>query len=175
MKDDFYFLTEISTEFFSGGNVIKKLNHFHEHNIKGWEVWLQVEFAIFLYQHGNVSEVVREHRFDLDKRKSQGKNICAVDFLIKQKYKQSSIPLEIKQHVNASDCIRYMIKDIDKYERIKGSSSATGRSLWCLGVHTTVQNEYLEGLIKENKFRTFHPDLVQSSEIIGTPYTFTLF
>ena len=45
--------------------------------------------------------------------------------MIRQKYKQSSIPLEIKQHENASNCIRYMLKDIEKYEKIKESKAST--------------------------------------------------
>ena len=86
-------------------------------------------------------------RYELDKRMSKDKDICSIDFLIRQKYKQSSIPLEIKQHENASHCIRYMLKDIEKYEKIRGSSVTTGRSLWCLGVHPTVEEDYLPRLI----------------------------
>ena len=37
-----------------------KLNKFSESKISGWEIWLQVEFAIFLFSHPDVSEIERE-------------------------------------------------------------------------------------------------------------------
>lgn len=48
-----------------------------------------------------------------------------------------------------------MLKDIEKYEKVKGSGTTTGRSLWCLGVHPTVEEDYLKRLIDDNKFRKF--------------------
>lgn len=174
LKDDLNFLTNLSEEFFRQEDIVKKLNGFVVNQIKGWEVWLQVEFALFLFNHSDISEVEREKRYELDKRMSKDKDICSIDFMIRQKRKQSSIPLEIKQHENASNCIRYMLKDIEKYEKVKGSSATTGRSLWCLGVHSTVEEDYLKRLIDDNKFREIHPDYVFSKNIEGTSFSFTL-
>ena len=66
------------------------------------------------------------------------------------------------------------LKDIEKYEKVKGSSATTGRSLWCLGVHPTVEEDYLKRLIDDNKFREIHPDYVFSKNIEGTSFSFTL-
>ena len=174
LKDDLNFLKELANEFFQQTEIVNKLNQFIKNQIKGWEIWLQVEFAVFLFNHPNVSEIEREKRYELDKRISKDKSICSIDFLIRQKFKQSAIPLEIKQHENASNCIRYMLKDIEKYEKVKGSSATTGRSLWCLGVHPTVEEDYLKRLIDDNKFREIHPDYVFSKNIEGTSFSFTL-
>ena len=174
LKDDLNFLINISEEFFMQEDIVNKLNGFVENQIKGWEIWLQVEFALFLFNHTDVSEVEREKRYELDKRMSKDKDICSIDFMIRQKRKQSSIPLEIKQHENASHCIRYMLKDIEKYEKVRGSSTTTGRSLWCLGVHPTVEEEYLNKLINENKFRDINSDYIFSKNIEGTDFSFTL-
>ncbi len=174
LRDDLEFLTNLAQEFFKQKDIVDKFNQFLDNQVKGWEIWLQVEFALFLFNHPDVSEVEREKRYELDKRMSKDKDICSIDFLIRQKYKQSSIPLEIKQHENASHCIRYMLKDIEKYEKIRGSSVATGRSLWCLGVHPTVEEDYLARLINENKFRELNSDFVVTKDIVGTQFSFTL-
>lgn len=174
LKDDLEFLSKLANEFFAQEDIVYKLNKFSENKISGWEIWLQVEFAIFLFSHPDVSEIEREKRYELDKRRSKDKYICSIDFMIRQKYKQSSIPLEIKQHENASNCIRYMLKDIEKYEKIKESKASTGRSLWCLGLHPTVEEDYFSKLINENKFREIYPELVFSKSIKGTNFSFTL-
>ncbi len=165
----------MAIEFFEQKVIIDKLNQFSEFKIKGWEIWFQVEFTLFLLQHSRVSEVEREKRYELDQRKSKEKLICSIDFLIREKYKQSFIPLEVKQHYQISSCIRHMVKDIEKYEKIKGSSVTTGRALWCLGVHPKSEDEfYLARLINENKFRIFHPDLIFYKQIENTDFMFTL-
>jgi len=174
LRNDLEFLTNLAQDFFKQTDIVDKLNQFLGNQVKGWEIWLQVEFALFLFSHPQVSEVEREKRYELDKRMSKDKDICSIDFLIRQKHKQSSIPLEIKQHENASHCIRYMLKDIEKYEKVRGSSATTGRSLWCLGVHPTVDDDYLERLINENKFRTLDPNFVVTKKITGTNFSFTL-
>jgi len=174
LRNDLEFLTNLAQDFFKQTDIVDKLNQFLGNQVKGWEIWLQVEFALFLFSHPQVSEVEREKRYELDKRMSKDKDICSIDFLIRQKHKQSSIPLEIKQHENASHCIRYMLKDIEKYEKVRCSSATTGRSLWCLGVHPTVDDDYLERLINENKFRTLDPNFVVTKKITGTNFSFTL-
>ncbi|WP_228721852.1 MULTISPECIES: hypothetical protein [unclassified Acinetobacter] len=175
LKEDFKFLKDISNEFFQQEKIVNKLIEFEKFEIKGWEIWLQVEFAIFMYKHEKISVVEREVRFEFDKRISKEKDICSIDFMIRQKYKQSSIPLEIKQHQNISHCIRYMLKDMEKYEKIKGSKISTDRFLWCLGVHPKPQDDaYLTRLVNENKFREINLDFVYSQHIEGSNFSFTL-
>ncbi|AZN65023.1 MAG: hypothetical protein A3F63_06185 [Pseudomonadales bacterium RIFCSPHIGHO2_12_FULL_40_16] len=175
LREDFQFLKEIIKEFFQCIDIVDKLNKFDEFEIKGWEIWLQVEFAIFMHNHARISQVEREVRYEFDKRSSKDKNICSIDFMIRQKNKHSSIPLEIKQHKNISHCIRYMFKDMEKYEKIRGSKITTERFLWCLGIHPTPKDEfYLNRLICENKFREIHPDYIFSKNIEGTSFSFTL-
>lgn len=175
LKNDFDFLKTISLEFFEQQNIVEKLNQFDEYKIKGWEIWLQVEFALFLFQHSKVAKIEREKRYELDKRMSKDKDICSIDFLIREKNKHTAIPLEIKQHYQTTTCIRYMLKDIDKYEKVRGSSCNTGRSLWCLGVHPTPENEdYLYRVINENKFRDIDSNFIFSKNIGTTKFSFTI-
>lgn len=175
LKNDFEFLKTISLEFFEQEYIVEKLNKFSLNEIKGWEIWLQVEFALFLFQHSKVAKVEREKRYELDKRKSEDKDICSIDFLIREKNKHTAIPLEIKQHYQISSCIRYMLKDIDKYEKVRSSSMDTGRSLWCLGVHPTPENDdYLTRVINENKFRELYEEFIFSKSIKGTSFSFTI-
>ena len=85
LKSDFEFLKDMAIEFFEQKVIIDKLNQFSEFKIKGWEIWFQVEFTLFLLQHSRVSEVEREKRYELDQRKSKEKLICSIDFLIREK------------------------------------------------------------------------------------------
>src|SRR3990167_5813161 len=143
LREDFQFLKEIIKEFFQCIDIVDKLNKFDEFEIKGWEIWLQVEFAIFMHNHARISQVEREVRYEFDK--------------------------------NISHCIRYMFKDMEKYEKIRGSKITTERFLWCLGIHPTPKDEfYLNRLICENKFREIHPDYIFSKNIEGTSFSFTL-
>ena len=64
LKDDLNFLKELANDFFQQTEIVNKLNQFIENQIKGWEIWLQVEFAVFLFNHPNVSEIEREKRYE---------------------------------------------------------------------------------------------------------------
>ncbi len=169
LKKDLNFLKIMIEEFFSKKQLKDKLKKFPALELSGWEIWLQVEFLLFLSENERVAEVYREQRCALDGRKSKFKYDCAIDFLIREKNAQSYIPLEIKQNRSAAQCIRNMKKDIEKYERIKKSDSYTDRSVWCLGIHKSVQRDYLEDLIE------FDPNYMFIYEIKGTEYTVTLF
>jgi len=179
LNDDFQFLKELVSDFFKQDHITIKLCEFDTYGISGWEIWLQVEFATFLYklktERKIISHIEREVRYKFDKRKSPDKDTCCVDFMIQQKHKQSSIPLEIKQNKNISDCIRYMLKDVDKYEKIRNSSLISGRYLWCLGVYPTPEDEsHLHMVINKNKLRDVNPNYVFSKTIEGTNFSFTL-
>ena len=176
VREDFDFILKISQDFFNQEEIVEKLKAFQNLNpkIKGWEIWFQVEFALFLHQHALVSDVEREKRFKVDQRKSKEKITCAIDFFIRQKHKRTPIPLELKQDVTAASCIRHMLKDINKFNKIRCSDVLTNRSLFCLGVHETVSDDHITRLIHENKFFEFDPSCVKTIEIKGTGYSFTI-
>ena len=116
---DFNFLKNLLTEFLSQPDLIERFQIMKQTKISGWETWFQIELAIFLQQHENVAEWERESRHSLDKRKKDYRNNISIDFYIRQKYAQESIPLEIKQNEVARTCIRNMINDIAKFIRIR--------------------------------------------------------
>lgn len=130
---DFNFLKNLLTEFLSQPDLIERFQIMKQTKISGWETWFQIELAIFLQQHENVAEWERESRHSLDKRKKDYRNNVSIDFYIRQKYAQESIPLEIKQNEVARTCIKNMIDDIEKFRNIRRSSLRTGREPWCFG------------------------------------------
>lgn len=170
LQKDFNFLCDIFTSFFKQKHIVKRLNEIDEHGIYGWEIWLQVEMLVYFRKlNDKISEVYREEPCSLDKRKSH-KTKCAIDFIIRQKYARSFIPVEIKQSFYAPRCIRQMLRDIDKYDSIKNSALLTERYLWCVGIHRVPEKrEYLE-----NQLKDFEPKLF-CEPIKGTNYMLTLF
>lgn len=149
LKKDFDFLKEILTEFCNQPSFIERLQTIAQTEITGWEIWLQVELAIFLQEHEQVSDWKREIRHSLDMRKSDYWNNASIDFYIRQKRAQSDIPLEIKQNISARACIKSMADDIKKFRNIKDSSRITGRELWCMGIHKKVEENTLKGYLSE--------------------------
>ncbi|MCA1977996.1 MAG: hypothetical protein LDL19_02040 [Thiobacillus sp.] len=134
MKKDFEFLSGLVNEFFARKAIKDSLSVISKSGMTGWEKWLQIEFAKFCDAHDDVAEWYREQRYELDKRLSKDKAICAVDFWIRQKYKQSPLGVEIKQHPSASGCIKSMVGDVAKIHQIKYSQDDL-RGIWCIGVH----------------------------------------
>ena len=164
-KKDREFILEVSEEFFAKEDIVRKLNDFYEFQVKGWEIWLQVEYYLFLTNHSKVKKVDREIRCPLDGRKSKTKRSAVLDFMIHQKQKTSSIPLEIKQDISPTSCLRHMVNDVKKFENIRYSGLDTSRSLWCLGIHL--------GPINEAKIENCVYD-VTTQRIENTEYFFTL-
>lgn len=165
LKKDRAFILSISEEFFQQENIIEKLNEFNKLGVKGWEVWLQVEYFLFLSNHPQVKKVDREMRCFLDGRKSKIKRSAVLDFMIHEKGKTSAIPLEIKQDVSSTTCLRHMLNDVKKFEKIKYSGINTNRSLWCLGIHLgQLKEEYYERCAFQ----------ITSNPIEGTNYFYTL-
>ncbi|MGX5700312.1 hypothetical protein ACWKWF_12005 [Acinetobacter kookii] len=54
LRDDLEFLTNLAQEFFKQKDIVDKFNQFLDNQVKGWEIWLQVEFALFLFNHPDV-------------------------------------------------------------------------------------------------------------------------
>ncbi|MDO4627097.1 MAG: hypothetical protein Q4A81_07350 [Pasteurellaceae bacterium] len=119
-----------------------------------------------------VSEVYREEKFNLDKRKNKERNQCSIDLMIRQRNAHSFIPIEIKQHKTASQCINYMICDIHKYETIKPSELSTDRLLWCIGIHQIVEKETIIRIMREKNFDT---KFVYTNPIKDTNFMITIF
>ena len=165
LKKDRAFILQISEEFFQQDNIISKLHEFSKFGIKGWEIWLQVEYFIFLSNHPQVKKVDREIRCFLDGRKSKIKRSAILDFMIHEKNKTSAIPLEIKQDVSPTTCLRNMLSDVKKFGNIKYTGISTDRNLWCLGVHL--------GQLKEEHYEKCMYEIT-SNPIGNTNYFYTL-
>ncbi|MBF4249410.1 hypothetical protein EA004_31295, partial [Vibrio anguillarum] len=52
------------------------------------------------------------------------------------------IALEIKQNLSVSSCIRGMMEDVCKVWLVKNSEDDL-RSMWCLGIHPTIDDDEL--------------------------------
>ncbi|HEX7636230.1 MAG TPA: hypothetical protein VF427_13250 [Noviherbaspirillum sp.] len=176
MKHDFEFLTDLVSDFFSRRSVRDTLSTISDFEISGWEKWIQIEFARFCKDHEKISEWGRELRYELDKRISNGKSMCSIDFLIRQKHKQSPLGIEIKQHSSPNNCIKAMLQDIAKVNRIKYSQDDL-RSIWCIGVHSA------ESPAEVNRLVAYHadsmnididPNLVFSTKIGQTSFSVTV-
>lgn len=174
INKDFEFLSEILKEFVDQKAFIKKLQLMHETDISGWEIWLQVELALFFQGHEKIAEWNREQRHSLDMRKSSYWSNASIDFYLRKKYAHDAIPLEIKQHKTASQCIKSMGADARKFSTIKSSSSTTSRPLWCMGIHAQVEEQTVRDYISkydcpvEEKCILVYP-------IKNTAYMMTLF
>ncbi|OTG94148.1 hypothetical protein [Acinetobacter sp. ANC 3832] len=165
IQKDREFILKISEEFFLQDYIVGKLNDFERFDIKGWEIWLQVEFYIFLKNHLDIKSVDREVRCSVDGRKKTKQKLAILDFMIHQKRKTSSIPLEIKQDISSTTCLRHMIKDIKKFGNIKYSGINTTRTLWCLGVHV---GEVRGDIVEKSDY------LVTTEPVLGTNFFYTL-
>jgi hypothetical protein len=165
LKKDRDFILKISEEFFQQETIIKKLKDFEECKVKGWEIWLQVEYFLFLKKNNKIKSIAREIRCSLDGRKSKVKRWVVLDFMIHEKNKTSAIPLEIKQDISPTVCLRHMVNDIKKFDNIKYTGINTGRSLWCLGIH-------LGALKEEQKEKCAYE--IESKPILGTGFFYTL-
>ncbi|OOF50367.1 hypothetical protein BKK54_06610 [Rodentibacter genomosp. 1] len=169
---DYEFLKEIFTEFFKQKHIVNRLNEIDDHEIYGWEIWLQVELFLFFHKFSDkldIAEVYREEPCLMDRRKGVAIK-CSIDFIIRQKRAHSFIPIEIKQSVYAPRCINHMMRDIDKYSKIRMRDLPTDRVVWCLGVHQKPRNQ---GEF-DKKLEDYSPK-ISCQPIKNTNYMFTLF
>ncbi len=149
-KNDFGFIFELATEFFNKEHIIQRMSLIENKEISGWEIWLQVEFAMFLEGHLEVDEWIREFQYSMDRRSSKNKKFMAIDFLVRKRRARLGqyIAIEVKQNKSAASCINGMMKDVCKISLVKGSEDDI-RSMWSLGVHQLLLQEDLENLVKE--------------------------
>lgn len=177
MKKDFEFMKELISEFVSKKAVRDTLSAISDFEISGWEKWLQIEFAKFCMNHDQISEWGRELRYELDKRVSKNKMSCSIDFLIRQKHKQSPLGIEIKQHSSPNNCIKAMLNDIAKIYQIKYSQDDL-RGIWCFGIHGAESHAEVRRLVAYHSSAAgieISSDLVFSKEIGKTGFSVTLF
>lgn len=176
MKRDFEFLTDLVSDFFSRKSVRETLSAIADFEVSGWEKWVQIEFAKFCMAHEEISNWGRELRYELDRRMSNGKSSCSIDFLIRQKRKQSPMGIEIKQHPSPSGCIKAMLRDVAKVQRIKYSQDDL-RSIWCIGIHSVESRAEVGRLVAyhaDSMDIEICPDLIFSKEIGRTGFSVTV-
>lgn len=188
-KEDGEFVISLVKNFFKQDSIITKLkafNDFKEDRIRGWETWWQVEFALYLENHKNISEWCRESPYECDGRKTN-KTKLVIDFLLRKKNCKvgSYIGLELKQAWSFSKTIREMFKDIDKIDLVKPSTDDL-RSFWNIGVYlediqyetkdlnNAEREEYLEKQAKKKGYK-LEKSCVKIFDIEGTTFKVIIF
>ncbi|HBE9177755.1 hypothetical protein FCH33_16095 [Serratia fonticola] len=143
---DFEHLTTLLDLFFEREEIRQKLNIIDQHDISGWEVWMQIEFANLLTTTSH--EWWREQTLYCDLRKNPVRRTVRPDFLLRKKgwAQESYIALEMKQNIDSTSCIKNMISDLVKTAKIK-SSEIELRSFWTLGITRTIEKDRLDYLI----------------------------
>ncbi|TQO72015.1 hypothetical protein FLM06_19065 [Vibrio cholerae] len=63
MKRDLEFINESVEQFFGQKHIRERLNHIELNKITGWEIWLQIEFSVFIDSHIDVAEWCREYPY----------------------------------------------------------------------------------------------------------------
>jgi len=163
---------------------IEYINSINGKQIYDWEKWLQIEFAIFLFDEASLADWGREKRYLLDGRKKDRikfKKTTTVDFWIKRKYqkKPGEILIEFKRARSINGCISKMIKDGSLLRRIKKSNSEV-RSFWMIGFHPSenerhnVNNKAYkhEGNLKEGiKWSTMETKRIENTELSLSIFT----
>ncbi len=178
-KRDFEFIVELATEFFSQEHISQRMALIQSKSISGWEVWLQVEFAMFLEEHIAVDEWIREFQYSMDRRSSKNQKYMAIDFLVRKRRARLGqyIAIEIKQNKSAASCINGMMKDACKISLVKGSEDDI-RTMWSLGIHQVLPQEDLESLVKDYAVEykvQLAPNCIKTKPIEYTDFAFTVF
>ncbi|HHQ4530006.1 TPA: hypothetical protein ACSP1Y_003813 [Aeromonas hydrophila] len=144
---DFNFINKLISDFVVSLSAINKFQLIEtlietpDKRVHDYEKWLQIEFAMFLYQRQNseVSDWGREKIYLLDRRlKSRIKHrkTTTVDFWLKRRYQKhpGEILIEFKRAKSINDCVKQMIDDGALLRKIKKSENMV-RSFWMVGFH----------------------------------------
>ncbi len=182
MKRDLEYIETLFVDFFQQESITDSLSIIDEYNIKGWEVWLQVEFAKFLLSHQSKPEWDREFKLEFDKRKEKEKDYFKPDFRIRKKgwaYDKYVI-LEMKQNNSPSTCLTKMFEDLSKVSKIRGSEMDI-RTLWAFGIfkNNGISDNDVKVLIFEKaKESEFSENAIQKhcrvQQIEKTDYSYVL-
>lgn len=179
IKRDFEFVAQLAEQFFGQKHIQKRLRLIENNEITGWEVWLQVEFSVFIDSHIDIAEWEREFQYSIDRRSARHRQHMAIDFVFRKKRTSVGqyIALELKQNIEASSCIRGMMEDVCKVSLVKSSEDDL-RSMWSLGVHTRIDNDQMLTII-ENYAEQYDVELEQgcviSKPVSKTNLAYTVF
>lgn len=179
MRGDFVFICDLAAQFFSQTHIKKRLQQIEAHDISGWEIWLQIEFSVFIATHTDVAEWWRECLYKIDRRYTPKRQHMMIDFVLRKKHtaREEYIALEIKQHMSASTCIKNMVTDIDKVYLVRNSEDDL-RTVCALGVHPCLETAELQHLIDHH---TCHWDTnipqnwIRQQAIAGTQLAYSIF
>ncbi|HHC5059904.1 TPA: hypothetical protein ACN6VL_001021 [Aeromonas veronii] len=188
---DFNFIYKLISDFVVSLSAINKFQLIEslietpDKRVHDYEKWLQIEFAMFLYQRQNseVSDWGREKIYPLDRRlKSRIKHrrTTTVDFWLKRRYQKypGEILIEFKRAKSINDCVKQMIDDGALLRKIKKSESMV-RSFWMVGFHpseTAYHNVFDKTFKQEVKLNEWVNDRkLKTQKIEGTKLSFSIF
>jgi hypothetical protein len=178
-KRDFEFIVDLAAEFFTKEHIVQRMTLIQSKDISGWEIWVQVEFAMFLEEHIDVDEWIREFQYSMDMRSSKNQKYMAIDFLVRKRRARLGqyIAIEIKQNKSAASCINGMMKDVCKIGLVKGSEDDI-RTMWSLGIHQSLPNKELVNLVNSyaDEYEVqLAPNCIKTEVIGNTNFSFTVF
>ena len=175
--NDFDYTVSLLGDFFYRRKIQHGLSTIWDVGISGWEVWLQVEFSVFLsrYYEGEI-EWMREHRLLVDRRKDKERTNLAADFAFRRKgyARDRYIVLEFKQNSSPKQCFSNMLKDVEKV-RCARASEMDMRNFWTVGVHpkNPMRKADIKNYLAENA--NVQKESVATRFIPNTNYAFTVF
>lgn len=172
--EDLRFVHRLVEEFFSKRRVRSSLKVIKDKEYTDWEKWLQIELGSFLGDHPETSEYYKEKLFLTDKRKDKERDRVFVDLLFRRKNCTIGyfLGIELKQSNSFTSCLRKMLEDCNKIDKVKGSEI---RECFMLGVHPKISEDEA---IKETLER--HGNLPSKKRVIAksignTGFSYTLF
>jgi hypothetical protein len=179
MNQDFEYIADLIEEFFSQSRTQQSLSIINAQEITGWEVWLQIEFSYFLSNHLSKPEWWREEILDYDQSLEKERKFLKPDFLIRKKgwKRETYVALEFKQHINASNCIANMRKDMQRVERLD-QTSINLRSYWVMGVYQRQPKNEIKALIIDALHThdyEYELNLTRNKVINNTPFGYCIF
>lgn len=165
--------------------LIESLINTPEKKVHDYEKWLQIEFAMFLYQrqNGDISDWGREKTYLLDRRlKSRIKHrkTTTVDFWLKRKYQKlpGEIIIEFKRAKSINECVKRMINDGSLLRKINRSDNII-RSFWMVGFHpseTEGHTVFDKAFKQEARLNEWVNDRkLKTERIEGTNLSFSIF
>lgn len=176
MKKDFEFIVDLVEEFTCQKYIIDKLNQFEVLELTGWEIWFQIEFALFLENHTNIKKWEREKNYIRDRRKALLGGVVAIDFIIKKvnAKKAQYIAIELKQNNSMSKCVNNMICDINKIELLKPTELEQIRCLVNIGIHLVPKRKMMTDLLDESDIKSMTKHIC-CRKINNTNFAYTIF
>jgi hypothetical protein len=176
---DFDFTVDILSAFFAQSRIRRSLATIADVEVTGWEKWWQVELAMFLCDHDQISEWDIEEEFLTDRRRGVTKDFVAADISFRRKKHATDrlIILELKQGTDWKRCVANMLRDAEKMHttQLRSLSGAAVRSFFVVGVYPSVDKAEIHDYIEElAEAREIEWDLMETRFIKDTPFSFTI-